>query len=60
MLKNIREMHIKITMRINLTPFQHEKQNKTNPTDNKCWPGCGEKRTLAHGFLDIKSCPTLL
>ena len=29
MLNIIREMHIKITMRINLIPFQNEKQNQT-------------------------------
>ena len=42
----IREIQIKSTMRLLLTPVRMEKTNKTG--DNKCWKGLGERGTLLH------------
>ena len=40
-------MQISITMRYHLTPVGMVMIKK--PTNNKCWTGCGEKRTFLVG-----------
>ena len=42
----IREMKIKITVTYHTTPVKMVTIKKTR--NNKCWGGCGEKRTLTY------------
>ena len=48
----IREMQIKITMRCYLIPIRITIQKKMRV--NKCWQGCGEKKTLVHCWWECK------
>jgi hypothetical protein len=46
----IREMQIKTTLRLYLTPVRMA--NIKNSGDSRCWPGCGQRGTLLHCWWD--------
>jgi len=48
----IMEIKIKMTLRFYLKPIRMAKIK--NSGDNTCWPGCGERGTLLHGWWDCK------
>ena len=48
----ITEIQIKATMRYHLTPIRTTSKKKS--TNNKCWRGCQEKRTLLHCWWGCK------
>ena len=48
----LREIHIKTTLRYHLTPARMAIIK--NPTNNKCYRGCGEKGTPVHCWWDCK------
>jgi hypothetical protein len=48
----IKEMQIKTTLRFQLNPVRIAIIKNT--TNNRCWWGCGEKRTLIHYWWECK------
>ena len=51
-LLTIREIQIKTSLRYHLTPVRMSIIKKS--TNNKCWRGCGEKRTLLNCWWECK------
>jgi hypothetical protein len=47
-----KEMKIKTTLRFHVTPVRIAIIENT--TNNRCWQGCGEKRTLIHCWWECK------
>ena len=48
----IREIQIKTTMRYHLIPARMA--NINNSGNNRCWRGCGERRSLLHSWWQCK------
>jgi hypothetical protein len=54
----IREMQIKMTLRLHLSPVRMAKIKKKSG-DSRCWWGCGDRGMLFHCWWDCKLVKTL-